>query len=188
MSDRVALKGMRFHTRVGVLPHEAELPQPVEVDLAVTVEDTVRPPDVVDYVALYAAVAEVMATPHIAYLEDAAERVAAAALLGMFLCLFPWTSTVFAPAAPPLRLARQRPRDMRCAVLPSPRRQPRRVRRSPPHPAASPCPRPSQRGPLRRAAAALPRAEVHQREYGNACLSAQLCLTSSARLIDSSAH
>ena len=81
MSDRVALKGMRFRTRVGVLPHEAELPQPVEVDLAVTVEDTVRPPDVVDYVALYAAVAEVMATPHIAYLEDAAERVAAAALL-----------------------------------------------------------------------------------------------------------
>lgn len=72
---------MRFHTRVGVLPHEAQLPQPVEVDIAVTVDDSVRPPHVVDYVALYAAVANVMGTRHIAYLEEAAERVAAAVLL-----------------------------------------------------------------------------------------------------------
>ena len=81
MADIVSLKGMRFHTRVGVLPHETQLPQPVEVDLAVTVDDSVRPPHVVDYVALYTAVSEVMATRHIAYLEEAAERVAAAALL-----------------------------------------------------------------------------------------------------------
>ena len=81
MSDVVSLKGMRFHSRVGVLPHEAQLPQPVEVDLSVTVDDTVRPPRVVDYVALYAAVSTVMSVRHIAYLEDAAERVAAAALL-----------------------------------------------------------------------------------------------------------
>lgn len=80
MADTVSLKGMRFHSRVGVLPHEAQLPQPVEVDLAVTVEASVRPPHVVDYVALYAAVAQVMGTRHIAYLEEAAERVAAAAL------------------------------------------------------------------------------------------------------------
>jgi dihydroneopterin aldolase len=80
MRDTVSLRGMRFHTRVGVLPHEAELPQPVEVDLGVIIEDDVRPPNVVDYTALYAAVAGVMATPHIAYLEEAAERVAAAAL------------------------------------------------------------------------------------------------------------
>ncbi|HEY5087483.1 MAG TPA: dihydroneopterin aldolase [Gemmatimonadaceae bacterium] len=77
----VSLRGMRFHTRVGVLPHEAQLPQPVEVDLTVTVDDAMRPPNVVDYVALYAAVANVMSTRHIAYLEEAAERVAAAALL-----------------------------------------------------------------------------------------------------------
>lgn len=81
MPDTVALKGMRFHARVGVLPHEAQLPQPVEVDLAVTVADTVKPPNVVDYVALYAAVAGVMAARHIAYLEEAAERIAAAVLL-----------------------------------------------------------------------------------------------------------
>ena len=80
MADVVALKGMRFHTRVGVLPHEAQLPQPVEVDLAVTVDDAMRPPNVVDYVALYAAVADVMDARHIAYLEETAERVAKAAL------------------------------------------------------------------------------------------------------------
>lgn len=80
MRDTVSLKGMRFHSRVGVLPHEEQLPQPVELDLSVTVDDTVRPPNVVDYVALYRAVAEVMSVRHIAYLEDAAERVAAAAL------------------------------------------------------------------------------------------------------------
>ena len=29
----VALMAMRFHARVGILPHERELPQPLEVDL-----------------------------------------------------------------------------------------------------------------------------------------------------------
>lgn len=83
MADTVSLKGMRFHTRVGVLPHEAQLPQPVEVDLGVIVDPAMKPPNVVDYVALYAAVAGVMAAPHIAYLEEAAERVALAALAVM---------------------------------------------------------------------------------------------------------
>ena len=80
MADVVTLRRMHFHTRVGVLPHEAELPQPVEIDLSITVADDMKPPHVVNYVALYAAVAGVMATPHISYLEEAAERVAAAAL------------------------------------------------------------------------------------------------------------
>lgn len=78
--DAVALKGMKFHTRVGVLPHEAELPQPVEVDVTVAIDHTVKPPAVLDYVSLYAAVAAVMSAHHIAYLEEAAERVASAAL------------------------------------------------------------------------------------------------------------
>ena len=78
--DTVSLRGMRFHARVGVLPHEEQLPQPVELDLSVQVGESVRPPNVVDYVALYSAVAEVMSVRHIAYLEEAAERVAAAAL------------------------------------------------------------------------------------------------------------
>jgi len=78
--DTITLRGMRFHTRVGVLPHEAELPQPVEVDLEVAIDASVRPPRVVDYTALYAAVANVMSARHIHYLEEAAERTAAAAL------------------------------------------------------------------------------------------------------------
>lgn len=80
MADVVALKGMRFFTRVGVLPHEAEIAQPVEVDLSVTVAPEIRPPNVVDYVALYAAVGEVMGAAHIPFLEEAAERIAAAVL------------------------------------------------------------------------------------------------------------
>jgi dihydroneopterin aldolase len=78
--DVITLKGMRFHTRVGVLPHEAELPQPVEIDLSVQIGADVRPPHVVNYVALYDAVANVMGARHIAYLEDAGERIASAAL------------------------------------------------------------------------------------------------------------
>ncbi|MGI8509153.1 MAG: dihydroneopterin aldolase [Gemmatimonadaceae bacterium] len=80
MQDMVALKGMRFFTRVGVLPHEAELAQPVEVDLSVSVSAHVRPPIVVDYVALYRAVSSVMGATHISYLEEAAELIANAAL------------------------------------------------------------------------------------------------------------
>jgi 7,8-dihydroneopterin aldolase/epimerase/oxygenase len=80
MPDTVTLKGMRFHSRVGVLPHEEQLPQPVELDVSVTADKSVRPPNVVDYVALYRAVAEVMSVRNIPYLEEAAERVAAAAL------------------------------------------------------------------------------------------------------------
>lgn len=78
--DTVALRGMRFHTRVGVLPHEAEIPQPVEVDLEVAIDAAVHPPHVVDYTALYAAVAKVMSAAHIRYLEEAAERTATAVL------------------------------------------------------------------------------------------------------------
>lgn len=78
--DTITLRGMKFHTRVGVLPHEAELPQPVEVDLQVAIESTVHPPHVVDYTALYAAVANVMNARHIGYLEEAAERTASAVL------------------------------------------------------------------------------------------------------------
>lgn len=78
-ADIVALKGMRFHTRVGVLPHEAELPQPVEVDVTVSVDPALKP-TVVDYVSLYSAVTAVMSARHIAYLEEAAERLASAAL------------------------------------------------------------------------------------------------------------
>ncbi len=80
MHDIVALKSMRFFTRVGVLPHEAEIAQPVEVDLSVVVHKDKRPPDVVDYTMLYRAVSSVMGAEHISFLEEAAERIAAAVL------------------------------------------------------------------------------------------------------------
>jgi FolB domain-containing protein len=69
---------MRFHTRIGVLPHEAELPQPLEIDLTVY-----RPPrggggsaDVLDYRTLYDLVATIVASGQLLYLEDVAEAVA----------------------------------------------------------------------------------------------------------------
>jgi dihydroneopterin aldolase len=75
--DTVTLKAMRFHTRVGVLPHESEVAQPVEVDVSVEVERMMSPPSVVDYSTLYADVATIMNARHINYLEEAAERIAA---------------------------------------------------------------------------------------------------------------
>ena len=69
----ITLRAMRFHARVGILPHERTTGQPVEVDLIVTVVDG---EDVVDYRRLYAAAASVINSGHIDYLEDIAERVA----------------------------------------------------------------------------------------------------------------
>src|SRR5512147_2138103 len=72
---------MRFHAYVGVLPHERELRQPGEVDLTVWAAAAARAADgVVDYRALYDLAAAVFAAGHVGYLEEAAERVAAAAL------------------------------------------------------------------------------------------------------------
>lgn len=83
VDDVVTLKAMRFHTRIGVLPHEAEIAQSVEVDLSVVVS---RPAGssgargIVDYRELYDVVAEVMAQQHHLYLEDVAEQIATGAL------------------------------------------------------------------------------------------------------------
>lgn len=78
--DAITLQSMRFHARIGVLPHEAELPQPVEVTVEVEVDASRRVPHVVDYTTLYGAVAEAMSAPHTHYLEEAAERTANAVL------------------------------------------------------------------------------------------------------------
>lgn len=79
VTDVVTLKAMRFHTRIGVLPHEAEIAQSVEVDLSVEVvrpAGAAGPRGVVDYRELYDIVAEVMAQEHHLYLEDVAEQIA----------------------------------------------------------------------------------------------------------------
>ena len=73
---------MRFHTHIGVLAHEAEIAQSIEVDLSVAVgrHGVFREEGVVDYRRLYDLVAAIISNGHIRYLEDLADRVADRAL------------------------------------------------------------------------------------------------------------
>jgi dihydroneopterin aldolase len=81
VTDRltVALRGLRFHALVGILPHEREYAQPLEVD--VVARPIAGATAVLDYRALYACAAEAVARQPIGYLEtlaaDVADRVAA---------------------------------------------------------------------------------------------------------------
>ena len=71
--DAITLHGMGFHTLVGVLPHEREHPQPLEIDLTAWV----RPGnDVVDYRQLYAEVRDVVEASALFYLEELADSIA----------------------------------------------------------------------------------------------------------------
>lgn len=73
----VTLAGLRFHVRVGILPHERELPQPLELDVtAWPAAATPAPNGVYDYRALYAAAQAVVAGEPLSYLEDVAAGVA----------------------------------------------------------------------------------------------------------------
>lgn len=69
---------MRFHVRVGVLPHEREIPQPLEVDL--TVRHEAMRSGVLDYRDLYEATRASVETDPLTYLEPLAESLAARAL------------------------------------------------------------------------------------------------------------
>jgi dihydroneopterin aldolase len=80
--DEITLRAMRFHPRVGILPHERELAQPLEVDL--TVWTTPRaastlPGGVVDYRALYDLVAARVEAGPLDYIEKVAADIVAAA-------------------------------------------------------------------------------------------------------------
>ena len=82
-ADVVTLKAMRFHARIGVLPHEAEIAQSIEVDASLWVrrsgtELTAR--DIVDYRRVYDLVAEVVTQGHTSFLEEVGERIAERAL------------------------------------------------------------------------------------------------------------
>ncbi|MFN2635971.1 MAG: dihydroneopterin aldolase [Gemmatimonadaceae bacterium] len=79
----VTLRGMRFHGRIGVLPHEAEIAQSIEVDASLWVRRsgehiTVR--DIVDYRRVYELVEEVVTDGHTNFLEEVCERIADHAL------------------------------------------------------------------------------------------------------------
>jgi dihydroneopterin aldolase len=64
---------MRFHTLVGILPHERELPQPLEVDVTAWIPD--EPGSMLDYRDLYAAVAA-LAGGGCGFIEELAGAVA----------------------------------------------------------------------------------------------------------------
>ncbi len=79
----VTLRSMRFHTHIGVLPHEAEIAQSIEVDLSVWVNRAATADGsdgIVDYRQLYDLAAGILREGHILYLEDLVERVATGAL------------------------------------------------------------------------------------------------------------
>jgi dihydroneopterin aldolase len=83
--DSISLRGMRFHTLVGLLPHEEKFPQPLELD--VTAYLSLRPVGetdstrmVLDYRRLYDLVAEAVGTSHHTLLEALCERIAARVL------------------------------------------------------------------------------------------------------------
>jgi dihydroneopterin aldolase len=83
--DSITLKGMRFHTLVGLLPHEEHVPQPLELDLTVwlslrAVGETDSPRQLVDYRHLYDAVAEIVGTSPHRLLEALCEKIAARVL------------------------------------------------------------------------------------------------------------
>jgi dihydroneopterin aldolase len=82
-SDVVTLKAMRFHARIGVLPHEAEIAQSIEVDASLWVRRSgarLSPKDIVDYRRVYDMVADVVTTGHISFLEEVGELIAERAL------------------------------------------------------------------------------------------------------------
>jgi len=79
----VTLQSMRFHTHIGVLPHEAEIAQSIEVDVSVWVarhELAHGSEGVLDYRELYELVAAIIGNGHIRYLEDLADQVVQGAL------------------------------------------------------------------------------------------------------------
>jgi dihydroneopterin aldolase len=84
-TDAITLRGMRFHTLVGLLPHEEKFPQPLELDVTAFLDlsrvgASDSPRMLLDYRTLYQAVSGAVGTSHHKLLEALCERVAGAAL------------------------------------------------------------------------------------------------------------
>ena len=78
--DEITLRGMRFHPRVGILPHERELAQPLEVDLTVWTAPATGDTATVDYRVLHELVrARVEDAEPLAYIEPVALAIVEAA-------------------------------------------------------------------------------------------------------------
>jgi dihydroneopterin aldolase len=83
--DAITLKGMRFHTLVGLLPHEQSIPQPLELDVTAylslrRVGETDSPRALLDYRTLYQRVADTVGTSHHRLLEALCEQIASQVL------------------------------------------------------------------------------------------------------------
>jgi dihydroneopterin aldolase len=83
--DAITLKGMRFHTLVGLLPHEQSIPQPLELDVTAylslrQVGETDSPRALLDYRNLYQRVADTVGTSHHRLLEALCEQIASKVL------------------------------------------------------------------------------------------------------------
>jgi 7,8-dihydroneopterin aldolase/epimerase/oxygenase len=76
----ISLRNMRFHVRVGILPHEAEFAQPLEVDLTVWAARAASGDITVDYRALYELTSRAVVAAPLRYLETLAQQIATAAL------------------------------------------------------------------------------------------------------------
>jgi dihydroneopterin aldolase len=74
----ITLAAMRFHVRVGILPHERELTQPLELDL--TVRLAPESAEVLDYRTLYALTREVIERGPLEYLETIGGEIASRCL------------------------------------------------------------------------------------------------------------
>ena len=84
MADTIRMLDLQFFTRIGDLPHERTIPQPLEIDVEARIDlsragRSDRLGDSLDYRVLYGAVAaaverDVDTAPHL--LEAVAERVA----------------------------------------------------------------------------------------------------------------
>ncbi len=84
-TDAITLRGMRFHTLVGLLPHEEKFPQPLELDVTAFLDlsrvgASDSPRMLLDYRKLYQVVSDAVGTSHHKLLEALCERVAGAAL------------------------------------------------------------------------------------------------------------
>lgn len=84
-SDAITLRGMKFHTLVGLLPHEGKFPQPLELDVTACLSlrrvgesDSARM--LLDYRDVYRVVADTVGSSHHRLLEALCERVATAVL------------------------------------------------------------------------------------------------------------
>jgi dihydroneopterin aldolase len=75
--DEITLRGMSFHTLIGVLPHEREHPQPLEIDLTVWMR---RGDRILDYRRIYGQVRAAVDSSDLFYLEQLAESISARVL------------------------------------------------------------------------------------------------------------